>query len=77
MQEEADAILIDASDLPRELKRRLLLTAFAELGMPQPRGPELMRAMDKMDSGETATLAGLKLEGGSVWRLSPAPPRRR
>ena len=69
-------MIIEPFDLPRELKRRLLLAAFAELGMPQPRGPELMRAMDTLDAGGTVTLAGLKLEGGSVWRISLAPPRR-
>jgi tRNA(Ile)-lysidine synthase len=77
IRREADGLIIEPFDLPRELKRRLLLAAFAELGMPQPRGPELMRAMDKLETGETATLARLKLEGGSVWRISSAPPRRR
>jgi tRNA(Ile)-lysidine synthase len=76
IRQDAEALVIEPSDLPRELKRRLLLAAFAELGMPQPRGPELMRAMDKLEAGEVATLAGLKLEGGSSWRISPAPPRR-
>lgn len=76
IRQEAGALIIDPSDLPRELKRRLLLAGFAEMGTPPPRGPELMRAMDKMDAGEIATLAGLKLEGGSAWRISLAPARR-
>jgi tRNA(Ile)-lysidine synthase len=73
---DENTLVIDPSDLPRELKRRLLLAAFAELGTPQPRGPELVRAMEMMDAGGTATLAGLKLEGGPIWRISAAPPRR-
>lgn len=70
------ALVIEPFDLPRELKRRLLLAAFAELGEPAPRGPDLMRALSALDAGETVTLSGLKLEGGEKWRLSPAPPRR-
>jgi len=76
VRRNGDVLLIEPIDLPRELKRRLLLAAFAELGAPAPRGPELVRAMDRLEAGETAALSGIKLEGGSLWRLSPAPPRR-
>ena len=76
MKRDADAILIEPFDLPRELKRRLLLAAFAELGAAPPRGPDLMRAMDALEGGSIATLSGLKLEGGALWRLSLAPARR-
>jgi tRNA(Ile)-lysidine synthase len=76
LRRDGDALIIEPLDLPRELKRRLLLAAFAELGAPIPRGPELIRAMDRLDAGEAATLSGIKLDGGSLWRLSPAPPRR-
>ncbi len=68
--------VVDPSGLPRELQRRLLLAAFAELGAPGPRGPELSRALDKLRKGGTTTLAGLRLEGGPEWRLGRAPPRR-
>lgn len=70
------SLMIEPFDLPRELKRRLLLAAFAELGAAPPRGPELIRVMDSLDQGETVTLSGLKLVGGAQWRLSHAPPRR-
>jgi len=73
---DGDAILIEPFDLPRELKRRLLLAAFAELAAPSPRGPDAMRALDALERGETVTLSGLKLEGGTRWRLSPEAPRR-
>ena len=73
----ADGVLtIDPGDVPRELQRRLLLTAFAELGAPRPRGPELTRAMDVLAKGGVTTLGGLKLQGGATWRLRLAPPRR-
>lgn len=76
IRRDGDALVIEPFDLPRELKRRLLLAAFAELGALPPRGPELMRAIDAMEAGDAATLSGLKLEGGERWRLAPAPPRR-
>ena len=76
IRQDADALIVEPFDLPRELKRRLLLAAFAELGAPSPRGPDLMRAMDALEAGEAVTLSGLKLEGGERWRLTPAPPRR-
>ena len=68
--------LVDASNMPRELQRRLLLAAFTELGAPHPRGPELARALDTLRKGRVTTLAGLKLEGGATWKVRPAPPRR-
>jgi len=76
IRREEGALIIEPFDLPRELKRRLLAAAFAELAAPAPRGPDLMRALAALDRGETVTLSGLKLEGGEKWRLSPAPRRR-
>jgi tRNA(Ile)-lysidine synthase len=76
IKQDGGALLVEPFDLPRELKRRLLLAAFAELGAATPRGPDLLRALDALDAGGTVTLAELKLEGGTRWRLSPAPPRR-
>jgi tRNA(Ile)-lysidine synthase len=69
-------LAIDASEMPRELQRRLLLAAFAQLGAPKPRGPDLTRALDALRNGGKTTLSGLKLEGGPTWQLRPAPPRR-
>jgi tRNA(Ile)-lysidine synthase len=73
---DGDALTVDPADLPRELKRRLLLAAIAELGETPPRGPDLMRAIAALEQGRTVTLGSLKLEGGGRWRLCPAPPRR-
>jgi len=38
--------------------------------------PDLIRALEALERNETVTLSELKLEGGSQWRLSMAPPRR-
>ena len=76
IKQDRESLTIEPFDLPRELKRRLLLAAFAELGAHPPRGPDLMRAMNALENGQTVTLSGLKLEGGDLWRLSMAPPRK-
>ena len=67
------AVIIDPAGLPREIQRRLLLTAFT---IP-PRGPDLDRAMAALADGRTVTLGEMKLVGGVVWRLSEAPARGR
>lgn len=72
---DGNSLTIEPFDLPRELKRRLLLAAFAELGAQPPRGPDLMRAIEALDRGQKVTLSGLKLEGGDRWKLSYAPLR--
>lgn len=76
IRRDRDALVVEPADLPREYVRRLLLVAFAELAAPSPRGPDLMRAIEALEAGETVSLSGLKLEGGTTWRLSVAPPRR-
>ena len=73
---EGEVLTVDPAELPRELKRRLLLAGFAELGASVPRGAELMRAVDLLEAGQSASLSGLTLRGGATWRLSVAPPRR-
>ena len=66
---------VDPSDFDREFAARLLLRALAQSDAPAA-GPDLARAMEALEQGQTVTLAGLKLEGGAVWRVAPAPPRR-
>lgn len=70
------ALAIDAEGLPKELQRRLLLSAFDRLDARRPRGPELDRAMRTLAAGKTATLSGLKLSGGRKWLARHQPPRR-
>ena len=70
------ALTVDPSGIPRELQRRLLLAALIRLDVSPPRGPDLARAIEALEQGQSVTLGGMKLDGGSVWRISPAPPRR-
>jgi tRNA(Ile)-lysidine synthase len=72
-----NGLTFDATDLPAELRRRALLRLLALLvPADPPRGDSVQRLLGALDAGETATLAGVKCEGGPVWRLAPAPPRR-
>jgi tRNA(Ile)-lysidine synthase len=68
---------VDPADLPREFRRRLLVGALARMAPhAELRGDEVDRLLVRLDAGETATLAGVKVAAGRVWRLSIAPPRR-
>lgn len=69
-------LTLDAEDLPFELQRRMLIDAIELLTSKIPPGPETVRALDALSNGRTVTLAGLKLEPGPPWRISPAPPHR-
>jgi tRNA(Ile)-lysidine synthase len=70
-------LTFDPTALPAELRRRALVRLLALLVPAEPpRGEAVQRLLAALDAGETATLAGVKCEGGPVWRLSPAPPRR-
>ena len=70
-------VLIDARDLPTELQRRLVLIGIEMMGGSSPRGPDLKRAVLSLFHGSITTLGDLKMIGEPVWRLTPAPPRRR
>jgi tRNA(Ile)-lysidine synthase len=62
----------DAAGLPREIQRRVL----ALLVGPEARGSAVARAVERLDSGRPATLAGLRLRPGERWTVTAAPPRR-
>jgi len=74
--DDADGLQVDADGLPLELQRRLLLIAFARFHAAEPRGADLMRAIEALSRGISTTLSGLKLEAGQPWRITKAPPRR-
>ena len=76
VRDDGDVLRVRPESLPRELRRRLLRLAFARFEAAEPRGPELERALDALGAGATITLGGLKLEGGTDWRLTRARPRR-
>jgi tRNA(Ile)-lysidine synthase len=74
----ANGFRLDPSSLPHELRRRLLLHILRELGRgPVPRGDEAERLLESLQSGETATLSGVRCKGGESWTFTPAAPHRR
>nr|WP_294849607.1 tRNA lysidine(34) synthetase TilS [uncultured Sphingomonas sp.] len=72
---EGNAILFDPADLPRDIVRRLLLTAFGQLDAVVPRGPDLERAINALTADRPANLSGLLLRPGARWVIAPEPPR--
>lgn len=69
----------DVSNAPSEIRRRIVARAVAELATEGPkdlRGAELDRLLRMLEAGETATLRGVRCEGGGTWRFERAAPRR-
>jgi tRNA(Ile)-lysidine synthase len=63
---------------PRAVRLRVLEQIVARLGDSKPRGRELGRWLDTLQSGGVATLGGVRGDGTLLpWRFSPAPPRRK
>ncbi|WP_340264482.1 tRNA lysidine(34) synthetase TilS [Sphingobium mellinum] len=75
---EGSAWLIDRTDLPRELLRRLLLRVMARIDRqaPAPRGESLDRAILVAGEGGKTSLGNVLLQGGERWLVAPAPPRK-
>ncbi|MFM8542090.1 MAG: tRNA lysidine(34) synthetase TilS [Chakrabartia sp.] len=70
-------ITLDAADLPFELQRRLLIACLQTLNpSAAPRDDEVLRLLASLNTGQTATLAGVKCSGGAQWTFQPAPPPR-
>lgn len=70
---------IDVEGLPREIRRRVLGRLVDELATEARdkdlRGRDVERAMRMIEGGKSTTLRGLRLVGGKVWTVSPAPAR--
>jgi tRNA(Ile)-lysidine synthase len=74
---DPDNARLAAYDVPRELRRRLLLKALNLLAENVIlRGDEVDRLLDRLAENQVSTLAGLRIEPGSLWRFAPAPPHR-
>lgn len=72
-----DEMILDPAGLPPELLRRLVLHCLSEIAPgAAPRGEQVGRLIAQLQSGSTATLAGIRCVGGATFRFSPAPPRR-
>ncbi|WP_066721430.1 tRNA lysidine(34) synthetase TilS [Sphingomonas pituitosa] len=70
-------VSLNLTDLPRELRRRLVARALKTVNdAPPPRGSGLDRLIAAVDAGQVATLAGVVVRPGPRWRFAPAPPHR-
>ena len=67
---------LDASTLPREFQRRLLLIALTGMGEDPPRGRTLDAALDALESGGSAMIGNhIVTAKDARWTIRPAPPR--
>jgi tRNA(Ile)-lysidine synthase len=68
-------------DAPPEIRRRIIRRAILALategGGAEPRGRELDQILAALATGKRATLRGVLCIGGSEWRFTRAPARRK
>ena len=74
----SESVKMDPSLLPRELRRRLTLSALRHIDPAiAPRGTALVELIEALGRGETRTLGGVLCKGGATWRFSRAAPRQK
>lgn len=62
---------------PRAVRLRVLERVIAAIGAGEPRGSELARWLAALESGQVATLAGVRGDGREKpWRFTKAAPHR-
>src|SRR5690606_30313201 len=84
LESDANGKRIDVSDLPRELRRRLVRDAIGYVrnvcGVNEGSWSESANVealLDALESGRGATLAGVMASAkGNIWHFREAPPRR-
>lgn len=79
VHEKRDMIVFRPEDTPAEIVRRIVTRAVRKLateGEPELRGREVDQLLGTLRQGATATIRGVRCDGGSEWRFTPAPPRR-
>ncbi len=75
--EENEQLQCDVANLPRDLKRRLLLACLSRLEADlKPRGDAINRLLADLETGKTAMIGNILCQGGEAWKFSIAPPRR-
>jgi len=77
IRQENDVIICNASDLPSELKRRLLIRCLRAMDANlAPRGEAIDRLLTDLENVRTAMIGNIKCIGGADWEFFKAPPRR-
>jgi tRNA(Ile)-lysidine synthase len=73
-----DQVTVDPTDIPIEIARRVVQAAIRSINRDAvPRGEDVGRLLEALESGGVATLAGVRCAGGALWRFSVAPPHRK
>ena len=69
---------VDASGLPHEFVRRILIDLLGQMGVDAPRGEAIERAIAAIHGGEQAMIGNviMRQDGNGRITLSPAPPRK-
>lgn len=71
---QGEEMLFEPGGLPAEIIRRILVRLLGD-SRSSPRGEEIQRLAETLAAGKTATLAGFRCSGGSVWRFARERPR--
>lgn len=76
IKHEHAVIQCDSTQLPAELKRRLLLRCLSQLepGL-RPRGEPIDRLLAELDAGKSSMIGNIVCKGGTKWTFSVAPAR--
>lgn len=76
--QEADALILATTDLPRELLRRLLahMIGMVAPDAPEPRGERIDQAIIQLCRGRRVSIGACVATGGVQWTVRRAPPRR-
>ena len=80
VDERGGSISYRRGQAPAEICRRIvswIIRKLATEGDPDLRGPELDRLLETLSAGATATIRGVRCDGGKEWRFSVAPQRKR
>jgi tRNA(Ile)-lysidine synthase len=74
-----DGMILDTSDLPSELRQRLIRQCIETIGQRAVRGGEVARLINNIADGGIATLGGAMVSvaaaEGHLWRICTAPAR--
>jgi tRNA(Ile)-lysidine synthase len=80
VKQRRGSIVYHQNGAPIEIVRRIIARAVRKLateGQDELRGAELSRLIAALTGGGTATLRGVRCQGGSEWSFVPAPERTR
>lgn len=75
IEQQAGGMVLDHAGLPREIRRRAVSQILYDFSVITD-GPGLATLLSRLESGQAATLGGVKATPGERWTFAPAPPRR-